>query len=99
MRKEFLDVLNNYLAAKQEPFAGHPLGVTLRQTLPKTIAEILRREKLNSELQIFGSAGKGNWTYVPWVAILHRRETSSPQQGGLRCLPLRCRYVCLVSHP
>lgn len=81
MRKEFLDVLNNYLAAKQEAFAGRPLELTLRRTLPESIMEILRKEDLSSELQVSGSAGKGNWASVPWVAILHRRETSSPQQG------------------
>lgn len=81
VRKDFLDVLNNYLAAKQGVFADHPLEATLRRTLPESIMEILRKEELSSELQAFGSAGKGNWASVPWVAILHRQETSSPQQG------------------
>ena len=50
----------------------------LRQDIPAEIKVGVANE---ARYQVTGSPGKGNWAGVPWVAILDRFVTDTPQQG------------------
>ncbi len=72
-------ILSEYLIEKESnPFAGNALAEFLRSEFPKTINNILGTSDRHL---VKGSAGKGVWTNVPWVAILDKTVTDTPQKG------------------
>ncbi|WP_339283754.1 DUF3578 domain-containing protein [Oceanobacillus sp. FSL K6-3682] len=72
-------VLNEYLAAKQEPFANHAMGDLVRKKLVKAIKDL---EFINNDKYIVkGSVGQGNWATVPWLAIMNKSVTTSTKRG------------------
>lgn len=79
MLKELFErVLNEYKSARNENFVGHPIATILRNKIP----EELKEHTGNSDkYKVSGSAGQGNWTYSPWVAIMNREITETPQKG------------------
>jgi hypothetical protein len=60
-------ILTDYAAAKDQPFAHHPLGVFIRHAAAEAVKETLG--ELGAGLQVEGSAGAGNWAAVPWISI------------------------------
>ena len=78
IRNALIEVSQNFLTAKDERFAGHPLGTFLRGTAPNEI-----RTSLPGQNLIFaGSSGSmGNWTHVPWIGIFDPAVTSGAQHG------------------
>ncbi len=74
--QEFID---SYARAKQDTFAGsHPAAEilgraadALQHSLPPSLAQA----------RVKASVGQGNWAAVPWIAVLHPRETSTTQRG------------------
>ena len=74
--QEFID---SYARAKRETFAGsHPAAEilgraadALQHRLPPSLAQA----------RVKASVGQGNWATVPWIAVLHPRETSTTQRG------------------
>jgi 5-methylcytosine-specific restriction protein A len=74
----FQRVLDEYLAARAQPFARNPIAALLRDDLAvavgKTIADPLR-------YLCTGSAGQGVWARGPWLAVLDRLITTSAQSG------------------
>ncbi|NBC38009.1 DUF3578 domain-containing protein [Novosphingobium sp. FSY-8] len=71
-------VLSGYRAALQSTFGGHPLAALLRNDLPQAISAYLPTHE--ALLKVEGSAGVGNWAKGPWVAILNRLITETPQR-------------------
>jgi MoxR-like ATPase len=78
LRDNLLHVLNNYGSARSEEFAGHPIKSVIKKDLPENIGSVLEGFE---NLTIKGSAGKGNWTSTPYVAVMDERETETPQEG------------------
>lgn len=74
----FQQVLDGYLEAKSQPFAGHSFKEKLKIEIPYMISDWLNR---SDRYQIKGSPGLTQWTHVPWVAILDKLITDSPQFG------------------
>ncbi|MDA8065774.1 MAG: DUF3578 domain-containing protein [Thermaerobacter sp.] len=75
--------LDNYPASKEArhrtPFADHPARQALRalqQALLQTQAVRRRPQVL-----VTGSVGQGVWAWVPWIALLDQRITTSAQSG------------------
>lgn len=66
-----------YRAAFAHPFKGHPLASFLRNDAAEAIALALG----DPSLLVEGSPGKGNWTYVPWIAVFDPLVTKSAQEG------------------
>jgi hypothetical protein len=63
----FAKIVSEYPRAFQETFKEHPLADLLRNGLP----ELIRRlGEIPPEFTIDGSAGQGQWTRCPWVAVL-----------------------------
>lgn len=70
-------IASEYSAASQENFSGHLLAGYIRQEAKQNIAPLLD----GANLYIVGSAGKGRWAEVPWIAIYDKTETDGPQEG------------------
>ena len=72
-------ILNEYINAKQETFAGHSMGFFFRNDIPR---EIYSTGIVNSrDYLVTGSVGQGNWANVPWVCIFDRSITTSATKG------------------
>lgn len=78
MEKLLREPIDNYLVAKEGSFAGNDLADKLRKVFPQMIGDILT-DKIR--YKVVGSPGKGNWTDCPWIAILDRLITKTPQSG------------------
>lgn len=79
LREGFLKIMKEYLDAKTEKFAGHKLGLTVRNDIA---TEIVRLSFIDEkQYSVIGSVGKGNWATVPWIALMHRDITTSTQRG------------------
>jgi len=71
-------VMNQYLSAKSESFAGHRLGYLVRQEIPN---ELRRLPFIDDHYKVQGSVGQGNWAKIPWLAIMDKRITTTTQHG------------------
>lgn len=71
-------IANGWVAAKREPFTGHPIAVLLRQDLVLAIKEALGGD---DKYIVKASAGAGNWADVPWLSILNPNITQTTQSG------------------
>ncbi len=54
------------------------MGKIIRKILPKELDE---QTKLPEKYKIVGSAGKGNFSEVPWIVVLDKEITDTPQTG------------------
>ena len=71
-------VLREYKTARNQSFPKNPLATFLRDDC----ADILASLTDNAERYTFkGSAGQGNWTDCPWIAVFDISETDSAQKG------------------
>lgn len=76
MKELFQRVLNEYIDAFNSELANNPVAIIIRGTLPETInALLLDRERY----KVRDSAGAGNWTPTPWVAIFDILITETAQ--------------------
>ncbi|MGB9980114.1 MrcB family domain-containing protein [Methanobacterium sp.] len=79
MLKELFErVLKEYKSAHNENFVGHTIANILRNEIPEALRQIIEN---SNKYKVSGSAGQGNWTYSPWVAIMNREITETPQKG------------------
>ncbi|MGO4890394.1 McrB family protein [Anaerobacillus sp. MEB173] len=79
LRPLFIEVMENYIDAKRETFAGHELGRKVRNVLP---AELISLPFIDeTEYIVKGSVGQGNWATCPWVAIMNKAVTTTTQRG------------------
>ncbi|WP_214658757.1 MrcB family domain-containing protein [Candidatus Formimonas warabiya] len=72
-------VMDEYLSASSQPFAGHAMGELLRKIIPGYIEKLTFINK--SRYKVNGSIGKGSWTKYPWIAVLDRNITETTQNG------------------
>lgn len=72
-------LFNDYIPAKEFPFAGHPLGVYLRKDAPEAIYQTGLADR--QTYLITGSVGQGNWAMVPWICIFNRKITTTATRG------------------
>lgn len=72
-------VMNEYLVAKTEQFSNHPLGSFVRREIPQLIKSLPFID--SSQYIVKASVGQGNWTNVPWIAIMNKYITTSTQEG------------------
>ena len=79
MRKIIEKILSEYIPAKQQTFAGHPMGSFFRNDIPNFI---YKTGIVDSRTHLItGSVGQGNWATVPWVCIFDRKITTSATKG------------------
>ena len=72
-------LLDEYLAAKTQPFSGSQFGSFVRKDIPSAFYST----KLVDETKylVSASVGKGNWAIVPWICIFDRTITTSATKG------------------
>lgn len=72
-------ILNEYVDAKMETFAGHQMGSFFRTDVPLAIygTGIV----LSEQYLITGSVGQGNWAMIPWICIFDRKVTTTATKG------------------
>lgn len=76
----FNRILEQYLPARNtQQFAQNPIREQFTSVCHNL--EDLAAVRLNPQLSVEWSAGKGNWAKVPWIAFLNHRETSTTQFG------------------
>ena len=73
------NILNGYVVAKKETFAGHQMGSFFRTDIPLAIygTGIVP----SAPYLITGSVGQGNWAMIPWVCIFDRKVTTTATKG------------------
>lgn len=70
---------NNYLTAKNEQFADHPIASFIRNEGKLALENALANER--KKLHIKTSPGNANWADIPWLAIHLPSVTNSNQKG------------------
>lgn len=72
-------ILSEYSKARQEPFAGHPIGTFFRDEIPQ---RVYATGLVNSTTHLVtGSIGQGNWVESAWFAVFNRSITTSARKG------------------
>lgn len=79
LREKFLMVMNEYLQARTERFAGHKMGSVVRNEMTTEITRLPFID--HNQYVVTGSVGQGNWAAVPWLAIMNKDITTSTQRG------------------
>lgn len=76
-------------------FAGSPQAQLLKYRLPDAIREAI--PDLGG-VMVEGSAGKGDWTHTPWVALLDQAVTTTVEEGYyiVYLLSLGCERLYLT---
>lgn len=79
MIKKYIEmILNKYKSAQKQSFAGNSIAKSLRRDFPDYLKSITDYPE---NYEFIGSAGRGMWTFSPWVAILNKKVTTSVQKG------------------
>lgn len=78
IRETLQYIADNYVQAKSEPFAGHPVANYIRHNAKDNIRQAIPIPGLE-----FGSGvgTSGNWARVPWIGIYDPVVTTSAQRG------------------
>lgn len=71
-------ILEKYLPAKALAFRNSEIARLLSNKAPESFE---RSGLINQEYQISGSAGKGRWAVIPWIAIFDKSISTSAQIG------------------
>jgi 5-methylcytosine-specific restriction protein A len=77
IREAIATILGGYGPARSQVFAGHALARVARRDFPDAVRAIIPEERYLIE----GSAGRGRWAQVPWLAVFDRLITDTAQQG------------------
>ncbi|EGG33783.1 MrcB family domain-containing protein [Paenibacillus sp. HGF5] len=72
------EIMNSYIPARNQVFAGHPLGALFRQAIPEHLRSL---SFIDPDYKIQGSVGQGNWANIPWIAVMDKRITDTTQHG------------------
>jgi 5-methylcytosine-specific restriction protein A len=70
--------LEEYPRALEQSFSGHAVADFVRNEVPDVIRKAIGDP---DRYLVHGSAGKGNWARVPWVAVFDRLVTETAQDG------------------
>lgn len=78
LQHALVKIMNSYITAKNQEFAGHPIGTLFRQEIPGYLRSL---PFIDSNFKIQGSVGQGNWANFPWIALMDTHITSTTQHG------------------
>ncbi len=78
LQNALFEIMNSYISAKSQTFAGHPLGALFRQAIPEHLRSL---SFIDPNYKIQGSVGQGNWANIPWIAVMDKRITDTTQHG------------------
>ncbi|WP_411345263.1 MrcB family domain-containing protein [Paenibacillus sp. WLX1005] len=79
LREDLLNIIGNYLLAKQQPLTGHPLAKYVRKEIPQHLRSL---PFVHNHFKVQGSVGSGsNWATIPWIAVMYPQLTDTIQRG------------------
>ncbi|WP_322907402.1 MrcB family domain-containing protein [Paenibacillus sp. SGZ-1009] len=79
LREDLLNIIRNYLPAKQQPLTGHPLAEYVRKVVPEHLRSL---PFVHNHFKVRGSVGRGsNWATIPWIAVMYPQLTDTIQRG------------------
>jgi 5-methylcytosine-specific restriction protein A len=98
VRDELIEWVTTYPAKpgyRDGTFAGSPQAQLLKYRLPAAIRDAI--PDLGGVI-VEGSAGKGDWTHTPWVALLDQAVTTTVEEGYyiVYLLSLGCERLFLT---
>jgi len=81
LQSSFERILATYRSARSgDSFSGrHPITDSFRNI--QAAIQALSSVRGRTGLSVRWSVGQGNWTNVPWIALLDRKETDTTQHG------------------
>ena len=78
MIRDYLEeILTHYEDARKQNFVNNPLVHSLKHDFPAYLKKITDN---SNKYRFDGSAGQGNFAYVPWVAVYNKTVTESIQK-------------------
>lgn len=75
---------------RPDTFSGDSEPVAIGRELKAMTTDIASAVCVSEHWQGNASVGKGNWTWVPWVAFFDSRETTSAQKGVYPVIHFSC---------
>ncbi len=78
LQDKFKYIAEHYLESKKESLSSHPMAQLVSRQLPSKMKQL---PFISEEYKVTGSVGKGNWAFVPWIAIMNKNITNSTQRG------------------
>lgn len=72
-------VAREFRLARSQEFKQHPLAIFIRSDLANAAASLLGDQSKNYKIK--ASAGQGQWSESPWLAIMDPVVTESPERG------------------
>jgi len=86
-----------YLADSELPFGQQRSNELLSRDLKSSIVELCNIDE--SKYKVYGSAGTGNWSEIPWLAILDKEISATTRKGYYVVLlfdkEIRNLFICL----
>ena len=86
-----------YHADSELPFGKQRSNIILSKDLQATIVNLCGIDE--DRYKVYGSAGTGNWSEIPWLAILDKEITTSTRKGYYVVLlfdkEIQHLYICL----
>ena len=73
------EISKNYLEAKKQDLADHPLADYIRKSSKNLIKPSM--DEFGENFYFTSSAGQSTWADVPWIAILDPEVTTTTQEG------------------
>lgn len=71
---EFIYISRKYRNTKNSPISGYFDDLTQALSISKQLSE-------DEKLHVTWSTGKGQWAFIPWLAIFHNDITHTTSQG------------------
>jgi 5-methylcytosine-specific restriction protein B len=81
LRTSLQFILDNYVEARRSESFGSDHSLWERFSEVEEILSQTESVKNREYLRVKWSMGKGNWAYLPWIALFDERETSTIQKG------------------
>lgn len=78
LHQAFERIATEYPVARTQQFAGHPLANFIRRDIPAILQTSFSQ---HTDLMWAASAGKGQWSDAPWIAVFDPLVTDNPQEG------------------
>lgn len=78
LRQTLERMATEYPLAKTQQFADHPLANFIRHRVPTIFQSTVPQQ---TDLLWAASAGKGQWSDAPWIAVFDPLVTNNPQEG------------------
>lgn len=79
-REHLIRIGREFPGARGEAFKGHPLAQSIRSDWPQSLRGMIG-DAWSESFEIASSAGKGQWSEAPWIAVFHASVTESAMAG------------------